>query len=377
MEIATSPPLTPLRQYMMSPLDTSPSPTHSYREHLRRRTSSFSSNHDRSPAGGENRRSHRFSGASFYSNGSAVEKSGGLAGTLADELDELDDGEELEYDEEALDGSDGEGGDEIGVAAQEDFASYGARDSGVDVSYLSKEKSSKQTETDEGKEEQCALSPELEDALNGVARMLAASTFEDPIIPRTIALLQDLGNQSSVEAHIQRLTTSTNSLTGHLTAQSKTMQALASATFYSPSTIFSASLDPAIVQETLPLLDALLKDLPIPDPAPLQGMQKLDRETTSLMHALSQLTDSLQMGRQTTNSASRCLRSTQMVVAELRRERERAELARQELNASPYWSERIRARWCDRECKDIVGGFERVCNDLRASLVNGGAAAAA
>ena len=60
MEFTTSPPATPRRQHMVSPIDTTAaSPTNSFREHLRRRTSSFSSNHDRSPVTPRSR--HRFS----------------------------------------------------------------------------------------------------------------------------------------------------------------------------------------------------------------------------------------------------------------------------------------------------------------------------
>ena len=52
---------------------------------------------------------------------------------------------------------------------------------------------------------------------------------------------------------------------------------------------------------------------------------------------------------------------------DLRKERERAELARHELVKSD-WEEKLRTRWCGAECKDIMSGFEDRCNALRGSL---------
>ena len=362
---ATSPPLTPIRQYM-SPLETSP--TYSYREQLRRRSSSFSSNHNRSPT---SIRKNRFSNASQISNDFTPD-GGGASGTgnLADELDQLDDEEEYEDDVT----------DAMMDADRLPSPVDGARDSGIDVSYSSKRSSPSMRnfskpfsiaekppdERDEEEQEE-RLPPDLEEALNNIARMTSyTSTSEDPLIPRAVALLQDLGNQSTLETHAQRLATSTNSMTSHLTAQSKSLQALVS-TVYSPLS-FSASIDPSIAEETLPLIEELIAELPAADSEPLKGMQKLDRYTHDLIQTLSTLTDTLQMGKQTTNAASRHLRTTQTIVAELRRERERADVAREELKISG-WSGKIRERWCASECDDIMAGFEKTCDGLWDSLV--------
>lgn len=302
-------------------------------------------------------------------------------GNLADELDQLDDDEYVEEEESVT---------ETTVETLEDSETQpssvdGARDSGIDVSYSSKKSSPRvrnfskpfgiqQKPPDEEQAEEEKLSPELEDAMNAIARMTSyTSTSEDPLIPRTIALLQDLGNQTGLEASTQRLTTSTNSMAAHLLAQGKSLQARM-ASFYSPFKL-SAPIDTELVEETVPLADALLKDLPLPDPLPLQGLQKLDRDTTNVIQALSHLTDTLQMGRHTTNAASRHLRSTQTIVADLRRERERAEVARYEL-ADSGWNERIRDRWCAGQCKDIMRGFEDKCDALRQTLVEAGGATA-
>ena len=300
-------------------------------------------------------------------------------GNLADELDQLDDDEEVE--EETT---------EITVEGGEKQPSPvdGARDSGIDVSYSSSKRNSphvknfskpfgiaEKTLEEESEEQEDKLSPELEEAMSNITRMAAyASTSEDPLIPRAIGLLQDLGNQSNLEAAVQRLLTSTNSMTSNLSAQSKAVQGLMT-TLYSPLAMFSSPLDPVAIEEAVPLIETLLKELPLPDPTPHQGIQKLDRETAIVSHTLSQLTDTLQMGKHATNTASRHLRTTQTMVAELRRERERAESARYELNKGD-WNDRIRNRWCAGECKDIMGGFEKMCDSLRQTLVEAGGAVA-
>lgn len=295
-------------------------------------------------------------------------------GNLADELGELDD--DGEYEEEVTEGH-------VQVAESDEPSPIdGARDSGIDVSYASSKKGSPQTKNfskpfctvgedkagEEREEEEEKLSPELEDAMSNIARMASTTpaSNEDPLFPRVVALLQDLGNQSSLEAGAQRLNTSTNSMTAHLASQSKALQTLAT-TLYSPFA-FSAPLDPDLLEETTPLLEALLAELPHSDTAPLTGLQKLDRETQNVIQTLSHLTDTLQMGKQTTNAASRHLRTTQQMVAELRRERERAEVAREELSRGE-WEQRIESRWCKRQCEDVVQGFEKRCEELRGQLV--------
>ena len=313
-------------------------------------------------------RRHRFSNASQLSHDLPTpgDENGGGMGNLADELDQLDDGEE--YDEDTTETS----------LDRHKESDKEPRDSGIDVTYsprkgspivrnFSRPMSAAGKPPDREEEQEEKLSSELEDAMHAIARMVSyTSTSEDPLIPRTVLLLQDLGNQAGLEAGAQRLTTSTNSMTAHLLVQAKSLQAL-STSLYSPFAAYATYLDPEIVDETVPLIDALLHDIPLPDPAPLQGMQKLDRETNNVIHTLSQLTDTLQMGRQITNSAARHLRTTQTMVVELRRERERADLARHEL-AKGGVHEQIKARSCASECREVMRGFEEVCDALRASL---------
>lgn len=295
-------------------------------------------------------------------------------GNLADELDLLSDDEDYEegLTEDALESAD--------KHDTHDDTIEGARDSGIDVSYSSKRNSPKhirnfskpfaQSEEppDENEEDELEerLSPELEDCISAVHRMAQYSdATADPLIPRVVTLMQDLGNQSALESGAQRLNTSTNSMSTHLGKETKALQTL-NASLYSPF-IFSAPLDLESVEESLPLIEALLASLPRPDTSPLLGLQKLGRETEATVQALAGLTDTLQMGKQTTNAASRHLRTTQTMVADLRRERERSEAAREELSKSP-WEDRIKEGWCKSECNDVVSGFNDMCNALRESL---------
>lgn len=376
----TSPPLTPIRSHM-SPIDTSsPSPTHSFHDHLRWRASSFSSNHDRSPVTPASR--HRFSNASQLSGdfGTPVDEGGGGLGNLADELDQLDDDgfEEGETEDTA----------HTHENSEKDEAT---RDSGIDVSYRdSKNKSPSQIRNfskpfagkgeeppDEEDEIQAEdrFPRELENLMSTVARMTSyTSTSEDPLIPRTIGAMQDLGNQSSLEAAAQRLTTSTNSMTAYLTTQTKSMQALAQSLY--PLYTFSAPLDPAAVEEALPLTESLSSEIPQPDVEATKMMHRLSEETQETIEKLSQLADTLQIGKQITTSAARHLRNTQDMVVDLRTEQEQADLARHELAKDSEWEEKVKNRWCAAQCKDIISGFEDQCTALRGSLeeaINAGA----
>ena len=398
MDTTSSPPMSPIRQYM-SPLEaTSPTTSTSYRERLHRRTSSLSSNHDRSNPATPRSSRHRFSNASQLSislrqaAGDEPVTPGGAAGgggNLADELDQLDDDDVIEGDDED------DLVEEMGDASFEHVEA--ARDSGIDVSYasasskrgspnhvrnFSKPFSGMEKPPDEEREineankednhprqqaEEDKFSPELEELMHAIHRMTSYTSTADPLVERAIALLQDLGNQTGVEAAVQRLTTSTNSTTSHLTTQSRSMQAL-SQTLYPMFLTFSAPLDPQIIEEVVPMVEALLKEsLPQPDPLALQKLQKLHRDTGEVVSALAGLTDTLQMGKQITNTAARHLRTTQTVLMDIRQERDQAEQARQDL-ASNDWNEKLKSRWCANQCKDIVSGFEDTCDALRNRL---------
>ena len=90
-----------------------------------------------------------------------------------------------------------------------------------------------------------------------------------------------------------------------------------------------------------------------------------------MLSALSYLADSLHEARQAYQGAGRRLRSAREIVEELRREREAAEEGVRWLEKN-QWPERLKARECARECKEVVGGFEEVCEGWRERIFSQG-----
>ncbi|CAD0024526.1 unnamed protein product [Aureobasidium pullulans] len=347
----TSPPLTPLRR-------------------------SFSQN-STSPA------SHRLSTASRFSNGSQdfathMDVSAGASGmgNLADELDFADsDEEDWDYDGEA----DPDGHQETGIegtpseGAQDGAAEdEGPRDSGAHIEdkgnvSLPHRNFSRPMSRDADSDSSNIFSFELEDAMAQISRLVNPASHQNPdTISRTLVALQNLPPQQSLEAHTQRLTTSTNSLSSHIIQQTKHFASL-SASLFAPFG-FGTPLDFQIIDDdVVPAIAQVIQDLPAPDSRALHTLSRLDRETADLIQTLAALSDSLQMGRQTTASAARHLRNTQLMLSEMRRESDLADQAQWRIEKED-WDHRLAGRFCASECRDVVGGFEQVFEGLRRGL---------
>lgn len=292
-------------------------------------------------------------------------------GNLADELDFADsDDEDWDYDAEAEPENFQETGTDrvLGEGADDE----GPRDSGVNVEQktsapLPHRNFSRPTSRDAESDASDTLSPELEDALAQISRLANPASHQNPdTISRTLIALQNLPPQQSLEVHTQRLTTSTNSLSSHILQQTKHFASL-SASLFAPFG-FGTPLDFQIIDdEVVPAITQVIQDLPTPDSRALHNLSRLDRETTDLIQTLAALSDSLQMGRQTTASAARHLRNTQLMVSEMRRESDLADQA-QWLIEKEDWDHRLAERSCARECRDVVGGFEQVFEGLRRGL---------
>ena len=218
----------------------------------------------------------------------------------------------------------------------------------------------------EQEEAEDKFSLELEDALSTIARMAdPAYNLRPDTTSRTVSALQDLAAQTTIESHSHRLSTSMNSVSAHLAEQTRFLQSVSS-TIFSPFA-FTSPLDAIDVDEVVTLVARILEDLPMPDVRALQGLNKLDKETADLLRVLSSVLDSLQMGKQAASSAARHLRVTQTMASELRCEREQADEARFLLEKEE-WNQKLQNRWCAAECRDVVNGFEQVCNGLRKGL---------
>ncbi|KAI4756485.1 hypothetical protein E4T52_11425 [Aureobasidium sp. EXF-3400] len=299
---------------------------------------------------------HRLSTASRFSNGSQdfashLDASAGATGmgNLADELDFADsDDEDWDYDAEAEPGTIQETATDhvLGEGAHDE----GSRDSGVHVEQktntpLPHRNFSRPTSRDVEHDPSDALSPELEDALAQISRLANPASHQNPdTISRTLVALQNLPPQQSLE-HFASL----------------------SASLFAPFG-FGTPLDFQIIDdEVVPAISQVIQDLPAPDSRALHTLSRLDHETTDLIQTLAALSDSLQMGRQTTASAARHLRNTQLMVSEMRRESDLADQA-QWLIEKEGWDQRLAERHCASECRDVVGGFEQVFEGLRRGL---------
>ncbi|KAI9670950.1 MAG: hypothetical protein M1831_005035 [Alyxoria varia] len=194
------------------------------------------------------------------------------------------------------------------------------------------------------------------------------SPDSDPVT-RLLAELRDLGPQATLETHATRLITSHTALAMHITHQTRALQSL-SYTLLSP---LSPPPDPTHIDALLPLLVASLNSTPQPAVHTLQDLVRLSTAGRDVIGTLGALSDSLHMSREITNTAARRLRSAREVVGELRREWECAEVGKRWIEEGG-WEGRLREREGARVCRDVVGGFEEVCEGWRERLVREGAA---
>lgn len=325
-----------------------------------------------------------FSGGNFDGGDNGL---GNLADELADALsgDEDDDG----YYEDGDGDADGEQPSDGGLESPKD-ATEEIRDSGVDVEdrkqlparnkmlELSPPPNPKghrrQGSAYDGSEygsesdlESTGMPPSLVarmDAVESLARRGTESGPADKVFARVTDGLRDLGSQASVEGSTTRLITAHSALATHLAHQTRQLHNL---TFPLLSPLVMPP-DAETIDELLPLLVSLSDDMPRPATAAYNSLSALQTLTSDLVQTLNYLSDTLHMSRQTTTTATRRLKSAKDMVAEMRREEELREEGERWLTRG-NWGERLEKRECADVCKDVVGGFEQMCNDWRARLV--------
>ncbi|KXJ92769.1 hypothetical protein Micbo1qcDRAFT_160579 [Microdochium bolleyi] len=186
----------------------------------------------------------------------------------------------------------------------------------------------------------------------------------DPVFKRVTDGLRDLGSQSSVEGNTTRLITAHSALSTHLAHQTRQIHNLAFP-ILSP---LVAPPDPETIDELLPLLASVAEDMPRPATAALSNLAALHTVTADLVQTLNYLSDTLHMSRQTTNTAARRLRTAKEMVADMKREEELRDEGERWLTRG-NWGDRLEKRECAGVCRDVVGGFEEVCNGWRARLL--------
>ena len=155
-------------------------------------------------------------------------------------------------------------------------------------------------------------------------------------------------------------------MTAHLTNQARALQAL-SHPLISPLALLP---EPEVIEDILPLLAALILSVPIERTPCLSSLNNLRASTTDLQAFLNYLIDTIYMTRQTIMSATRRLRTASDIVDDMRREAAAREEAVRWIEKGS-WDSRLSDRECQKICDDMIGGFEEVCQNWRARLVDG------
>ncbi|KAL1619317.1 hypothetical protein SLS56_010155 [Neofusicoccum ribis] len=186
----------------------------------------------------------------------------------------------------------------------------------------------------------------------------------DGVFIRLTEQLRDLGSQAGVESGATRLITAHTALTTHLTHQTRLLTSLTSS-LLSP---LAPPLSPEAIDALLPLIADALAHLPAAPPTPLNALANLSNETHDFLDTVSYLSDSLHMGRQTSNLAQRRLKVVREAMGEWRRENELREEGIRWIEKGS-WDNRLEKREAASVCSDVVGGFEEACKGWRERLV--------
>ncbi|ATY66718.1 hypothetical protein A9K55_000858 [Cordyceps militaris] len=186
----------------------------------------------------------------------------------------------------------------------------------------------------------------------------------DDVFKRVTESLRDLGSQSSVEGNASRLITAHTALTTHLAHQTRQLHNL---TFPLLSPLVPTP-DLDTIDDLVPLLVSLLEAMPTPSTVAFNSLAALHSITVELIQTLSYLSDTLHMSRQTIITATRRLKSSKELVAELKRDEELREEGERWLSRG-NWGERLQKRECAGVCGDVIGGFEAVCDGWRERLL--------
>ena len=185
-------------------------------------------------------------------------------------------------------------------------------------------------------------------------------------IDSAVASLKDLGGQSTVENCATRLMTAHNSLTSHLTHQTRSVQTLTHPLLNTAYPILSTE----VIEELIELVEALVPTLPYaPQPNPLLSFQILVSNTADLIHSLRSLSDTLQESKQISSSASRRLKTVKDLVTEIRRDEEDRDIGVRWIE-NGKWDRRLREKEARRICGEVVDGFESTCDMWKSRIMN-------
>ncbi|KAF2868023.1 hypothetical protein BDV95DRAFT_501888 [Massariosphaeria phaeospora] len=215
------------------------------------------------------------------------------------------------------------------------------------------------------------ISPGLEARMAGIESLARRGMEEngsasDQVVKRVVEQLRDLGSQTSIENGATRLKTAHDALTTHLNHQSRTLTSL-TASFSGPRAIFP---DIETIETLLPLITSTLELIPHSSPDPLYSISQLTMSNRELLQHLSNVSDSLHMGRQVTTNATRRLRNSKDQLAEWKRDTELSDQGTRWIEKGD-WDRRLREREAQKECKSVLQGFEQMFGMYREKLCEG------
>jgi hypothetical protein len=196
-----------------------------------------------------------------------------------------------------------------------------------------------------------------------------SDTKEHGVVPRVRHEMKNLSSQSTLEEQIRQLLKSTVAVERNLMYQSGLLITLTRPVV----SAWTPPPDPETAEGLSELVSTLLLSIPRPATEVAKSLQKLRDTGFDLAKDLPPLVDTCTVTLHSTNEAKRCLHSATEKVALLRKELEEAEETQRWLERE-RWDERLRNREAGKTCREVVEGFEKVCEQWRERIARGGTA---
>jgi len=207
--------------------------------------------------------------------------------------------------------------------------------------------------------------------LNDLARLTPQDISEQSLIAskpsaNTFERFRELGDQATIEKRSSRLIGVYDTASSHLLNHINSFQPFTYAVLASlPQTMEESDYD-----EFLSLMVSTISSLPKPSTTLLPSLTQLNRYSKDTVDALKTLSDSLHMGRQTTEAAARRLKVVTALASELSHDALEVEESVQWIEEG-CWQDRLEKRESAALCSEVLTGFEAVCDNWRARLMDG------
>jgi len=189
-------------------------------------------------------------------------------------------------------------------------------------------------------------------------------TAEDTI-PSFRKTLSSLPSENTLETSGRNYARAASSTAINTNTSLHALTTLASSILLKPNTISAADLDILIEQ---------LSTVTLPRPTLYITASTIHarRTTDNLLELFSTLSDSIHVMRETESTAIRRLQSTRELTTALKKELDEAEKTDKFLRDGE-WECRLAGREGGKMCRELVTGFENVCDSMRAKLVEAAA----